>query len=174
MEPINSHCSYCGSAFDPLQPWPRTCSHCGNTSFLNPIPVVVVLIPVGSGVLIIRRAIEPGNGKLALPGGYVNLGETWQEAGAREVLEETGLVISPDEIHLRRVQSAPNGTIVIVGQAQKRSEADLPVFTPNDECSERMVVTEPAAMAFRLHDEMVRQYLFGTMNNKDGHEEEIL
>lgn len=94
----NSHCSYCGEPFGGDQPWPRMCAHCGNTSFLNPAPVSVILIPVDDGLLFVRRGIEPRKGKLTLPGGFANFGEAWQAAGAREVLEETGLVISPDEI----------------------------------------------------------------------------
>jgi len=39
------------------------------------------LIPVHDGLLFVRRGIEPRKGKLALPGGFINLGETWQEAG---------------------------------------------------------------------------------------------
>ena len=111
----NSHCSYCSAAFREDQPWPRTRAHCGNTSFLNPIPVAVVLIPVDGGVLAIRRSIEPRKGKLALPGGYINFGESWQEAGAREVMEEPGLILAPGEICEFRVRSAPDGTLLIFG-----------------------------------------------------------
>jgi ADP-ribose pyrophosphatase YjhB (NUDIX family) len=46
-------------------------------------------------VLLVRRNIEPQIGQLALPGGYMNLGETWQQAGARELFEETGTIIRP-------------------------------------------------------------------------------
>ena len=35
------------------------------------------------------------NGKIALPGGYQMQGETWQQAGAREIFEETGIKINP-------------------------------------------------------------------------------
>ncbi len=100
---IYSHCSYCGAAFPESAGWPRTCAHCGNITFRNPLPVTVVLLPVilsieQTGVVVIRRAIPPKVGELALPGGFINFGETWQEAGAREVLEETGARIAPDEI----------------------------------------------------------------------------
>src|SRR6476659_9743246 len=51
-------------------------------SWANPLPVSVVLVPVDGGLLLVRRAIPPV-GQLALPGGYINLGESWEEAGAR-------------------------------------------------------------------------------------------
>jgi ADP-ribose pyrophosphatase YjhB (NUDIX family) len=166
----NSHCSYCGAPFDPAQPWPRTCAHCGSTTFLNPIPVAVVLVPVevgrqGSGpvpgVLAVRRAISPGQGKLALPGGFINLGESWQEAAAREVLEETGLRLDPQELRILRVESAPDGTLILVAQAHPRAGQDLPPFTPNSECSERVVLNAVQEMAFPLHEEVARAYLEG-------------
>ena len=90
------------------------CASCGNTTFLNPLPVSVILLPVDDGVLLVRRNIEPQIGQLALPGGYMNLGETWQQAGARELFEETGIIIRPEELHEFRVKSAPGGTTLLV------------------------------------------------------------
>ena len=154
----NSHCSYCGTSFHEDQRWPRTCTHCGNTSFLNPIPVAVVLVPMDGGVLAIRRGIEPRKGKLALPGGYIGLGESWQEAGAREVLEETGLALVPDEIREFRVHSAPDGTLLIFGLAQPRILSALLPFVPNEEVTERVILTAPIEMAFPLHAEIVAAF----------------
>ena len=98
MHQKDSYCSWCGRAFLAEQPWPRRCGGCDNYTYRNPIPVAVVLVPVDDELLVIRRGIEPAKGQLALPGGYVDLAETWQEAGAREVFEETGLRIDPDGI----------------------------------------------------------------------------
>lgn len=153
-----SYCGFCGTAFSNHSSWPKTCSHCGNITFRNPIPVSVVLLPVDRGVLVVRRAIPPRLGELALPGGFVNFGETWQEAGAREVAEETGLYINPDEIREFRVRSAPDGTLILFGLAQSRALADLPPFQPNAEASERRILTHPQPMAFPLHTEVLELY----------------
>ncbi len=147
----NSHCSYCGHAFTIHQPWPRTCSLCGCTSYLNPLPVVVMLVPVDNGLLQIRRGIEPGRGLWAFPGGFINLGETWQEAGAREVLEETYVRIDPAEIREFQVRSAPDGTLLIFGLARPCTAAQLPPFSLTDETTERLVRRELTDMAFTLH-----------------------
>jgi len=46
-------------------------------------------------VLLIQRGRPPGAGQWGLPGGAQKLGETLFEAAAREVLEETGLLVNP-------------------------------------------------------------------------------
>lgn len=46
-------------------------------------------------ILVVRRARPPAAGVYTLPGGVVELGETLKDAVAREVREETGLVIEP-------------------------------------------------------------------------------
>ena len=63
------------------------------------IPVSVVLVPVwqGSriGLLVIRRAIAPRIGRLALVGGFVEEQESWQATAARETREEAGVLLDP-------------------------------------------------------------------------------
>jgi ADP-ribose pyrophosphatase YjhB (NUDIX family) len=157
----NTHCSYCGAAFEADQEWPRRCANCGNTSYLNPTPVAVVVLPVDGGLLMVRRSIPPHIGKLALPGGYVNLGETWQEAGARELLEETGIAIDPHELRELRVLSAPEGMVLIFGLARPRSQAELPPFQATAEVSECIVGGPAEEVAFVLHRQVAQEFFSG-------------
>jgi ADP-ribose pyrophosphatase YjhB (NUDIX family) len=64
----------------------------------NPIPVVDVIIQQDFEVLLARRKKEPFKGSLGLPGGFVNMGETIEEAARREVKEETSLDIELTDI----------------------------------------------------------------------------
>jgi ADP-ribose pyrophosphatase len=48
-------------------------------------------------VLLVKRANPPGRGLWAIPGGRVKLGETLEQAAKREVREETGVIIRPQE-----------------------------------------------------------------------------
>ncbi|QNH71706.1 hypothetical protein V1VFAS_001 [Rhizobium phage V1VFA-S] len=77
-------------------------------SYDNPGTVVVPLVEVNGGLLLVRRKLADGYGKLALPGGFQAIGETWEEAGVREVYEETGAP-DPKEIafptHAEQIQS---------------------------------------------------------------------
>lgn len=59
--------------------------------------VTAVVIREGK-VLLARHTYGGGTGKLIIPGGYVNVGETPQDALKREFMEETGIVIEPLDI----------------------------------------------------------------------------
>jgi ADP-ribose pyrophosphatase YjhB (NUDIX family) len=154
----NSHCSYCGTAFAANTLWPRRCAHCGNVTYSNPLPVSVVLLPLDGGLLLVRRTQEPQAGRWALPGGFIETGETWQEAGAREMREETGYTIDPVGIRLFDTRSAPDGTLLVFGLAQALSSNTLPKFTPSSETSEAMIAPGPRELAFLTHTETADRY----------------
>jgi 8-oxo-dGTP diphosphatase len=63
--------------------------------YRNPAPTVDVVLQRDSKVLMIRRMKEPFQGQLALPGGFINEGETAESAARREALEETSLEVEP-------------------------------------------------------------------------------
>ncbi|GBC64144.1 hypothetical protein DENIS_5162 [Desulfonema ishimotonii] len=155
----DTHCSYCGAPFVPAMPWPRTCTDCGRISYLNPLPVAVILVPAGDGLIFIRRGIGPGKGKLALPGGFIDRGESWQEAGAREVWEETGVRVDPQEIRQFGVRSSPDGFLLTFGLAAPVSPEALSPFHGTDETSERVILNRPPEIpAFQLHADMAAKY----------------
>ena len=154
----DSHCSYCGTFFPAGLPWPRRCPRCRHTTYRNPLPVSVVLLPVDDGLLLVRRTQEPQAGKLALPGGFIEAGETWQEAGAREVSEETGIAVEAAGIRLFDAQSAPDGTLLVFGLAPPQLSQNLPPFAPSSETSEMTVARGPLELAFSTHTEVVARY----------------
>ena len=61
----------------------------------RPFLAVSAAILRGGKILVVRRARAPANGLITLPGGVVEVGETLEQAIAREVREETGLEIEP-------------------------------------------------------------------------------
>jgi len=166
MEMIrDGYCSFCGHPWGDVTGWPRRCGHCQQVTFRNPLPVAVALQPIttakGVGLLTIRRAIDPAQGALALPGGYVDNSENWRDALVRELFEETQVTreVGHADIEIVDTLSNPQGDrILIFGRLPAIADTDLPAFTPTHESSERRVITAAQEMAFSLHTEVVARF----------------
>lgn len=157
---LDSRCSACGTQWpSPTAPWPRACA-CGETTWKNPIPVATVIVPIHGDIprlLAVRRAIEPAKGKLALPGGYMDVGETWQQAAVRELREEVGVDVSPDVVKL---SGADTVITAVPGYAAPRTilllfckvpPMHMPKFVENSEVSEIVTIDTPDVLAFSSH-----------------------
>lgn len=154
------HCNNCGASYYPaLDTWPKACTSCGNETFRNPTPVALAVIQMETGgVLLVRRAGDvEGSGKLAFPGGYIEWGETWQEGMAREVREETGLVLPPEAFSLWDVQSTPSRANVLIFGLASAKTSDVH-FVPNKEVSEVVYATSPVELAFGSHTEKLKSF----------------
>nr|WP_307819043.1 NUDIX domain-containing protein [Streptomyces sabulosicollis] len=112
----------------------------------------------GLGVVVVRRAIEPALGRLALPGGYVEVGETWQEGAVRELREETGLEADPGRVRLFDVHSTRD-TIEVFALLPVRGADTLPEAEPMPETAGWQVLETPVALAFDGHTTAVAALL---------------
>lgn len=85
-------CPKCGQPAAVTGRNPFRCEPCGYTHFFGPVSAVGAITTDASGqILLLIRAKDPGKGLYGLPGGFVDVGETVEEALHREVREEIGL-----------------------------------------------------------------------------------
>lgn len=70
-----------------------SCRNCGLNYYDNPRPCTSVILYKENQYLLVERAFEPGKGFWDLPGGFVDVGETFEEGARREVKEELGIEI---------------------------------------------------------------------------------
>jgi 8-oxo-dGTP diphosphatase len=107
----------------------------------TPKLMVDVVIPSERGVVLVRRGSEPYEGQWALPGGFVEVGETVRQAAVREAAEETGLAVEisrlvgvysePDRDPRGHNVSVAFLARVLSGQMQAASDAaDVDVLEP--------------------------------------------
>lgn len=114
------------------------CLDCGFVHYINPRPVAGI-IPVRNdgSLLLVRRAIEPRRGTWVFPGGYMDVGETVEEAAIRETREEANLEVA--NLRLLGVYTRPGpGVVVIVYEGDALGEASA-----GDETSEVAWFTPP-------------------------------
>jgi 8-oxo-dGTP pyrophosphatase MutT (NUDIX family) len=117
----------------------------------------VVLMPVDAGVLAVRRSLPPGLGQLALPGGFIDWGESWQQAAVRELREETGLIAEVNELQLLHIETIA-GIMLMFCQTQPRRWQDLHFQLDPAEVSEVVQLDQPCELAFPTHTQVLADY----------------
>jgi ADP-ribose pyrophosphatase YjhB (NUDIX family) len=76
------------------------CSCCDYVHYQNPKVLVACFVTCGSSVLLCRRALDPAYGRWSIPGGFLEEGETLEQAAARETFEESGVAVDPGSLSL--------------------------------------------------------------------------
>jgi ADP-ribose pyrophosphatase YjhB (NUDIX family) len=111
-------CPRCGAEAEVSYPRSITCPHCGYGAYYNPKPVACA-IPTDpeNRLILMRRATEPSRGRWTMPGGFVDLGESVEDAAVRECAEELAIEIEIDG--LVGVYSRASDRIVVVVYAAR-------------------------------------------------------
>ncbi|WP_136526635.1 NUDIX domain-containing protein [Geomonas ferrireducens] len=84
------------------------CPACGAKvkQYRNPLPTVDVIVELPEGIVLIERKNEPLG--WAIPGGFVDYGETLEHAAVREMQEEIGLALKEEQLRLLGCYSDPS------------------------------------------------------------------
>jgi ADP-ribose pyrophosphatase YjhB (NUDIX family) len=106
-------CPRCGRTADVEFPQRIVCAHCGYEAYYNPKPVAGAIPVDDQGrVVLLRRGFDPRRGLWTFPGGFVELGESVEEAALRETAEELGMAIEVER--LVGVYSRPEERVVLI------------------------------------------------------------
>jgi 8-oxo-dGTP diphosphatase len=139
MKIEKGYCPYCGSPLGTTEWEGRTRAYCEAEKRIiydNPIPAATgLVVDPGGRLLLVKRNRQPGLNEWALPGGFVETGESPVEAAMRELLEETGLETGdPTLIDIIHQESEFYGTsLLIIGYHFARFEGDP---RPGDDAGE--------------------------------------
>lgn len=124
--PSPTYCYVCGhelaEQFVPEEERERlVCLACGHIHYLNPKIVAGTIPATDGGVWLLRRAIEPRLGAWTFPAGFMEMGESVEEAAARETLEELNLRVRVGSL-LNVYSRSVTWTVHIVYLAEPLSE----------------------------------------------------
>lgn len=164
------YCSQCGESLNKKIPpgdnRPRhVCDACGTIHYLNPKIIAGCLPVYGDRVLLCRRAIEPRLGYWTLPAGFMENGESTEQAAARETLEEARAQVRVGDLYTVT-------SIIHLGQVQMLYLAELPQpeFGPGDESLEVALFREEEIpwdeLAFQTIRNALRFYFEDRRNNR--------
>jgi ADP-ribose pyrophosphatase YjhB (NUDIX family) len=94
------YCPRCGAGgLDVRFPRSMHCAVCGYSVFSNPKPVAAAIPRDAQGrIWLLRRGFDPGRGLWTFPGGFVDLGESVEDAARREAQEEMLIDVALGEL----------------------------------------------------------------------------
>src|SRR3984893_13259556 len=159
---MGHYCLNCGSALVVRVIEGREIEACSNDDFVlwhDPKVTTAVVIEVDGGILLGRRAIEPGLGLWCLPGGFVNDDEDPWDAAARECMEEICAAVEPTRLigvyHIPK-QGAPS----MIGMAYRAKLSDGSRPSPGTEMLEVGVFALDSLppLAFPSHNKVLAEY----------------
>jgi 8-oxo-dGTP diphosphatase len=93
-----------------------SCPSCEEIFYDNPLSAVAIVAEKDGRVVFIKRNVQPAKGMWALPGGFIEQGESVEGAALRELREETGLKAKKAEIiKVTTAQTMFFKTLIIIG-----------------------------------------------------------
>ncbi|MDY6765879.1 MAG: NUDIX domain-containing protein [Candidatus Nanohaloarchaea archaeon] len=133
------YCPVCGDALDGTVVEGRErryCPSCDHVYWRNPKPVAWLLAQHGDRYLLVKRAHPPDTGTWDIPGGFLEHGESFPAAAAREFEEECGVPADSDALDLHTTLSFGRADENVVGAVFHAELEDAVDPVPGDEVSD--------------------------------------
>lgn len=162
------YCPWCGELLSSRFIEGRDRSYCEKEDrclYENPLPATTSIVINEGRILLVLRNREPGAGCWALPGGFIETGESPVKAAARELEEETGIrAFDPkliDTIH--QESEFYQTTILIIGYRFDRFEGEIIAGDDADD-ARFFPIDKIPPIAFESHMSLIDKALTGSSN----------
>jgi ADP-ribose pyrophosphatase YjhB (NUDIX family) len=160
------YCPHCATPLESRDVYGRqraVCPTCSFIQFHDPKVAVIGLVTHEDRVLLICRAIDPGKGKWALPGGFMDAGEMPAEALQRELQEEVNLrvrVLQLLDIFPMAVRSGRRQGIVLAFHAEPEDAQQIDLCCDAEVSDARWFATDelPINLAFESTHTLLAQW----------------
>jgi 8-oxo-dGTP diphosphatase len=137
----------------------RHCEGCGTTVYENPVPAsCVILIDRCDRVLLTKRNVEPRAGYWCLPGGFIELGESPEQAALRELREETCLLGKIEMLLGAAIDPHPDYHTVLITCYLVRTYEGEPVAGDDVSDAAFYRAQDLPEIAFSSHRHFIRNY----------------
>lgn len=159
---IKEYCHFCGGRLSEkfyegrLR---RFCHRCAAPIYENPVPATcLVTIDDQERLLLVKRSVDPKKGWWCLPGGFMELQETPEECGLRELAEETGLTGKIDMLlGVTSNHSTSYDTVMMTGFLIRSYKGDLYAGDDADE-ARWFNYDDLPEIAFDSHKKFIKLY----------------
>ena len=135
------------------------CPNCKTIHYQNPKPTATLICINNNKILLVKRAFEPAKGCWSLPGGFIELQETPEDAAKRELKEETNLNGKVIKLlcHCSHFNSV-FGDILLIGMLMKIE--NWKSLKPGDDASEAQLfdIDRCPKLAFECHHKIFLNY----------------
>jgi ADP-ribose pyrophosphatase YjhB (NUDIX family) len=157
------YCPRCAGVLEkrvikPAEPKRLVCQMCSFIFYQDPKVVAGTIFTIDGGVVLLKRSVEPALGKWVFPGGYVDRGESVQEAAIRETKEESQLDVKLGP--LLNVYSYSRSPHIIVVYAAEVSGGELAAGDESLEAATFAPSSIPwQELAFSSTEDALRDYI---------------
>jgi len=137
--------------------------HCPSCEFVhwdNPKPVTATLVPMDGGLVLVKRKFEPYVDDWCLPGGFIEATEHPADSAAREVQEETGLIIEEPRLIDATTPGRGINVVILFYLANSAGGSMVSCDDASDVCTVRHDQL-PDNIAFELHRDIIKRFFEG-------------